>query len=257
MIALMSMTMSMAQQITHTIRRGETLASIAQKYGITEAAIKQANPEASNMIYVGMKLIIPPNTQTQKSNQTTGNVRQLENSQTTPLATPVQSKENATSTSKSSLEETVNSFNIVYYSFDGLKNYGISDYFLRLNNLSGEFNIRGNYFEKYSNNNFDIGLNYSFLLLEQESMRLFLTLSIGPSIRNQYVPDPKYNEKTGKIIEGSKEKWYIDAYSNPRLIFQYKKVLLSLGVFFWAPDLKLDKDKGFQTGANFAIGFDL
>lgn len=256
MIALMSMTMSMAQQITHTIQRGETLASIAQKYGVTEAAIKQANPEASNMIYVGMKLIIPPNTQTQKSNQTTGNVRQLENSQTTPLATPVQSKENATSTSKSSLEETVNSFNIVYYSFDGLKNYGLSGCLLRANNLSYEFNSRGS-FEKYSNTNVDLGLNYSFLLLEQESMRLFFTLSIGPSIRMQSVPDPKYIEKTGKVIEGSKEKWYIDAYSNPRLIFQYKKVLLSLGVFFWAPDLKLDKDKGFQTGANFAIGFDL
>lgn len=58
-IAMMTMTVAMAQQVTHVIQRGETLESIAQKYQVTVDAIKQANPDAVNMIYVGMRLIIP------------------------------------------------------------------------------------------------------------------------------------------------------------------------------------------------------
>lgn len=58
-IAMMTMTVAMAQQVTHVIQRGETLESIAQKYQVTVDAIKQANPETVNMIYIGMRIIIP------------------------------------------------------------------------------------------------------------------------------------------------------------------------------------------------------
>lgn len=43
---------------THTVKRGETFASVAQRYGITEQEIKGANPD-EDVCYVGLKLIIP------------------------------------------------------------------------------------------------------------------------------------------------------------------------------------------------------
>ena len=49
---------SNAQQTEHRIQRGETFASIAKKYAITEHELKEANP-ASSSCYVGRKLVIP------------------------------------------------------------------------------------------------------------------------------------------------------------------------------------------------------
>lgn len=57
----------MAQQVkTHTIVPGETLATIASKYGVSVEALKMVNPEAKKYIYAGMELVIP---NVKKSNQ--------------------------------------------------------------------------------------------------------------------------------------------------------------------------------------------
>lgn len=48
-----------AQEVTHTVQRGETLSSIAGKYGVTVDKLKEANPTTKSYVYVGMKLIIP------------------------------------------------------------------------------------------------------------------------------------------------------------------------------------------------------
>lgn len=67
--------------VNHIVEPGETLKSIAQKYGITEAKIIELNPDAAQFIYVGMELNIPANapvaqtttsTSTNTSNQQTG-----------------------------------------------------------------------------------------------------------------------------------------------------------------------------------------
>ena len=58
-VVLLSFTQMVAQQISHTIQRGETLESIAQKYNVSVEALKKANPNAANIVYVGMKLNIP------------------------------------------------------------------------------------------------------------------------------------------------------------------------------------------------------
>lgn len=58
-VMLLSFTELMAQQITHTIQRGETIESIAQKYNVSVDALKKANPQVAEMIFVGMKLTIP------------------------------------------------------------------------------------------------------------------------------------------------------------------------------------------------------
>lgn len=51
---------SAAQSVTHVVRRGETLTSIAARYGVSVKAIQDANAiEDPNVILVGQRLVIP------------------------------------------------------------------------------------------------------------------------------------------------------------------------------------------------------
>lgn len=59
-LMLLSVMLMQAQQVVHTVQRGETLESIAEKYHVTVDDIKKNNPDAAEMAYVGMKLVIPP-----------------------------------------------------------------------------------------------------------------------------------------------------------------------------------------------------
>lgn len=60
MIVLVTMLASIqAFAVKHVVEKGETIESIAQKYGTTAQAIIQANPDAESFIYVGMELNIP------------------------------------------------------------------------------------------------------------------------------------------------------------------------------------------------------
>lgn len=72
--AVFSVCLAVAQTSTikHTVDRGETLTSIAQRYGTTEAKIIELNPDAKQFIYVGMELIIP-NNPIEKTNIETNN----------------------------------------------------------------------------------------------------------------------------------------------------------------------------------------
>lgn len=60
----------MAQQVSHTVQRGETLESIAKKYNVSVYALTQSNPDAKDVFYVGMKLVIPNTKATQKEVKT-------------------------------------------------------------------------------------------------------------------------------------------------------------------------------------------
>ena len=44
---------------TYVVQRGETIVSIAKKYGLSEAELRQANPDLEDFFFVGMKLNIP------------------------------------------------------------------------------------------------------------------------------------------------------------------------------------------------------
>ena len=52
---------ALAQQKTHVVARGETLVSIAKKYGLSEVELKAANPNLS-VVFTGIKLVIPEKT---------------------------------------------------------------------------------------------------------------------------------------------------------------------------------------------------
>ncbi|MDE6322243.1 MAG: LysM peptidoglycan-binding domain-containing protein, partial [Muribaculaceae bacterium] len=57
---ILSLSATMASAKTeHTVERGETLTSIAQRYNVSTDALLNANPYAKEMFYTGMVLIIP------------------------------------------------------------------------------------------------------------------------------------------------------------------------------------------------------
>lgn len=60
MVSLLICITSMAQQVTtHTVAPGETLASIASKYGVSVETLTETNPETKKHLYTGMSLAIP------------------------------------------------------------------------------------------------------------------------------------------------------------------------------------------------------
>lgn len=48
-----------ADPVEHVVERGETLASIAKHYNITEKSLLEANPDTAGYVYAGMVLTIP------------------------------------------------------------------------------------------------------------------------------------------------------------------------------------------------------
>lgn len=149
-------------------------------------------------------------------------------------------------------EESLGVFNLVYYGFDGFKNYGISDYFINPNGIGFDFNIRMN-FEKYGNYNVDLGPNYSFKLWGKDKMKLFLSASVGPSFRIQNVPEISYDSR-GNIKEESSTKYKFDMFANARLTFNAGHITLSAGYFLWAAEFKFED--GYKAdGFNVALGY--
>lgn len=153
---------------------------------------------------------------------------------------------NKTQGTNASDENTISSFNLVYYSFDGFENYGFSYYCPTPNGLGAEGNIRAN-FKSHGNYNFDLALNYTFEIINKDDIGLYLVLAAGPSLRTQ---DEAEIDNKGKIEWNEKVKF--DGIINPRLSVKYKRFLLSGGFFYWAPEFKFGDDA--ITGFNIALG---
>lgn len=69
-LMLSSLSMSAQTSQSHTVQRGETIESVAKKYGISVSDLQQANPSTKAYFYAGMKLVIPSKTNTQNTTQT-------------------------------------------------------------------------------------------------------------------------------------------------------------------------------------------
>lgn len=69
-LMLASLSMSAQTRLSHTVQRGETIESVAKKYGISVSDLQQANPSTKDYFYAGMKLVIPRKTSTQNTTQT-------------------------------------------------------------------------------------------------------------------------------------------------------------------------------------------
>lgn len=142
----------------------------------------------------------------------------------------------ASKTSSEEDDEMIAGMALKYYSFDGGWNLGYGGEFLNPNGLGGEFTIRADveHFAEHGNYNIELGLNYSFKLFSENNTKLLLVLAVGPSVRMQ----DAYNFK--------KDKWdskvFFDCYMNPRIVFNYKRLLLSGGYYLWAPEFEFGSD---------------
>ena len=87
--ALMLASLSMLAQTSqsHTVQRGETIESVAKKYGISVSDLQQANPSTRDYFYAGMKLVIPRKANTQNVTQTPSSNSTTNVSETEPSAT--------------------------------------------------------------------------------------------------------------------------------------------------------------------------
>jgi LysM repeat protein len=60
LLAVVPSPSALAQSATHTVKAGETLSAIAQRYGVSQQAIIDANSIGNaSLIYVGQRLVIP------------------------------------------------------------------------------------------------------------------------------------------------------------------------------------------------------
>lgn len=92
-LALLCAGISM-QALTHTVGRGETLATIAQRYNITVEQLVEANPGIDKLFFAGQKLNIPETT--------ASNVQQNGNQNYAVSAAPVDGSGSSTADSSSS-----------------------------------------------------------------------------------------------------------------------------------------------------------
>lgn len=64
-VAIMLCAISVSAQSVkkHIVQRGETLSTIAGKYGVSQEELSKLNPDAAQFVYVGMELTIPQKTE--------------------------------------------------------------------------------------------------------------------------------------------------------------------------------------------------
>lgn len=173
----------------------------------------------------------------------------LVNAQTTVIRSDYSSSQTRVETVKESNNnyETFSPGQFIFLTFDDFNNYGIGLSQYTPNGIGFDWFVRAA-FEKYGNFNQDLAVNYTFPLAQNDELSLYLTASIGPSIRIQNVYDFQEEE--------DKTKLFIDGVTNPRLVMKYEKFTLSAGYFYWAPQFKFSKDDGAMGGLSLSLGYE-
>lgn len=183
----------------HTVQRGETLESIATKYGVTVDALKQANKDAQQYLYAGMKLVIP-----HKANAvhpSTGNIK--ENGETRVYDPNSITSFSSEKNNNDGTDLTLTwGFTYMAGTFDDIKvsghygimveTYDIKSSGLGFGGILGSFNF-GLVDSDFASDLIQIGPNYSFLLGSSNNSRLIIPFYINYSSFGE-----KYKELTGK-----------------------------------------------------------
>lgn len=99
-LLLTTLSLSAQTSLSHTVQRGETIESVANKYGISVNDLQQANPDTKEYFYAGMKLVIPIKTNTQNITQTPS----AKNSSSAAVTTSSSTKTNLTKKTKQKIE---------------------------------------------------------------------------------------------------------------------------------------------------------
>lgn len=259
MFAVVNAVFSQVFQVKHEVQRGETLASIAKQYGVTEQMINDANPQAGNLFYVGLKLNIPKSAETKvnvKNKEVIENPKVTNNEDVNEQPQVVTSHGGSYRTQyerAAGINDKIKDVNYIgtiglgYWSYDGGENWGLQASGLRYNGWASEFNIRAK-LKKYGNYNVDCAfLGYSFGLTELDNVVLYLALVAGPSIRIQTTYDWKDDE--------DKEKVFIDFYGAASLNIQLgERFLIKGGYNLWSAQFKF-KEEYNADGVYVSVGY--
>jgi len=238
--------------LTHTVKSGESLNDIAQKYNVTVELLKQANPNMGEYFYAGMVLNIPVSINT---DMLPSELEAPTPSLDSHLYERQTSKETITNVPQTEIKKKskdINTRGLMFWIFDdgyeGFENYGYFTESLTWNGFGLESAVRTQ-FKKYANFNWDIGLNFTLGLLGDEDMALMLITSWAPfSLRNQKT----YDVKSGKYKSGI----FLDTYFSVRSSVKFWKIAISLGYYYWMPKWCIDEGSkglnGFSIGLHYA-----
>lgn len=167
-LMLASLSMSAQTSQSHTVQRGETIESVAKKYGISVSDLQQANPSTKDYFYTGMKLVIPRKMNTQIDTQTP-----TSNSSNRVVASPSTTKNNPVKTIKQKVKMPTLHSDLDGNDFTSVAITVGSD-FSKLVGMS--YGIQGQYFLKSGlGTTLTIGANYG---LESDADVMF---RVGPS----------------------------------------------------------------------------
>lgn len=253
--------------VSHKIAKGETLYSIAEKYGVTVDDIKKANPKVGNYFYAGLTIQIPNkkngNTKTEGANNVINSVTPKQTNEDEPsnyFSTVNMNNNNLQEVNES---DSYCSFSIGYWSYDGFNNWGMSTQWINPNGFGFEYNMRGclKSIKKggAGNYNVDILPNYTFELTNNNLSRLDFTIAAGPSVRYQDVITDTEIRGSGKNTYVDYEighKWYLDGYAQVALNAHWCGFYLSAGYNLWFPKFKTSSDYKSE-GFLFKLGLNI
>lgn len=252
--------MAQSQTVTHVVQRGETLESIAEYYKVSVEDINKSNPNAEGMVYVGLKLNIPTNSNYSSkkditSSQDSQKPKNISTNKNEVAAIPQKSYNN-TQKSPSDLND---------YSFYGLC------YRASFEDVgAGFYCLGGTVFTSSGwGANFSLGADYGLAEKDYEGVCFYIGPSYGYNFNNiifmgsldfvgVYAGLGK-EEKTGTnhkgetyTYTGTKSKFNWGIALSPQVGIKLNKVTPYLGLDFnWSKDAK-KIDVGFCVG----VGFD-
>ena len=265
-LALAACTLTAAAQtktVTHEIKRGETIESIARSYGTTVEAIKQANPNAGDYFFAGMKIQVPVGEKTDKPPETAPAAQSGVKAVTQPTKQPVNVADNTEDTAGEPQQDSGvedNDAGLKLRSYMGLHymqgfeegakgSYGLSANIM--NAYSSYFGISfllntnvGIVDAEYASANIGIGPNFNYMLSDNWGIfaPLYFTMSW------QSVP---VIEENGTKTSDEEFNWGF--MTTPSIAFYYKKINIGLGfALSWAKGA--DKlGTGFIANIGYAI----
>ncbi len=199
-LLLIFLNMTAQTNTSHIVLRGETLESIAKKYGKTVDDLQRLNPSTKKYVYAGMKLIIPPASNTSQSMQAQD---QAPDDQTTNVSkaetTPIKKKMVHDAYSHRDMERhDYNSVGItIGHDFTDLVGitYGIQYQHFLKNGIGATFAVDANYgIEDYPDIVLKVGPSYVYHITNMfyATGTACYTLTFA-----------NYNGKTGKVSGAS------------------------------------------------------
>lgn len=246
-----------SQSVEHVVDVGETFESIAQKYGMTEQQLKEANPKYRGVFYVGMKLNIPqkyanPTTSTPQAPATTESQGAVAPLQTPKSEEPVQPQRTVTYTERKTPSYSYHnhSRNVEISSYDdyeevdyGLMNFGRSNF-----SICGRYeNFMNDVFYQYADRKdikSQIGIEGSYTFVVWGPFALEVT---GFYTRYNVEKLPGGSEE--KKVTHAGVEFFADAYFLPYVGRLSDYFAPYAGIGYQTSSLKWGKDISAGTGA--------